>query len=322
MLFRSLISIFFLHFALSASSQTIPAHLLMPSKTDSIRQARKLTEKRIQDSISRIQDSLQFLWVKAPDPNRTNLFLDSLRDTLQIKEVKVLKWALNTKNGMVSDVKEQIKPKRERWILLVIGGLLLFFAILKHTFSNEVMAIAEAFFSNRTLGQINKEDNLFTSWAFVFLYILFGFTIGMFMFLAGAYYKPGVGGHRINEYLSYTFFVLLLFTLKIIITRLIGFIFGIQRLVREYVSILYLSYFNAALLFLPLVMVLSLVPQRQMYTCLLLAMALFVIMLVFQLFRATRSILNTYRFSKFYLFIYLCTLEIGPVLVLIKVLGV
>ncbi len=326
MLLKNLITAFFLFFTFPAFSQISPALPRQPVMTmqqsDSVKLIKRIAEKRALDSVKRLQDSLQFLWVKHPDPQRTNLFLDSLRDVLLIKKADAVRWALTAGSGMNGKhAGEVLKVTRDRWVLLVIGGLLLFFAILRRAFANEVYAIAQAFFSNRTLGQINKEDNLFTSWAFVFLYVLFGFTIGMFMFLAGSYYTPDGHSHQINEYLTYTFLVLLLFTLKIVITRVIGFIFGVQRLVREYVSILYLSYFNAALLFLPLVLVLCLVPQSQMYICLVLAMVLFVLMLVFQLFRAASSILNTYRFSKFYLFIYLCTLEIGPVLVLIKVLG-
>lgn len=290
--------------------------------TDSARVAREAAEKRAQDSIHRIQDSLQIQWVRAPDPSGPNLFLDSLREVLLIKNGDALGWAIGKASERYGKGVPGLKVVRERWVLLVIGCLLLLFAVLKKAFGQEVYAIVQAFFSNRALLQISKEDNLFTSWPFVFLYVLFGFTIGLFMYLAASYYEGSSAQHGLQAYLTYTFLILTLFALKIVVTRFIGFIFGIQRVVREYVSILYLSYFNAALLFLPLVLALSLVTTNQLHTVLITAFLLFVVMLMLQLLRAANSILNTYRLSKFYLFIYLCTLEIAPVLILIKVLGV
>ncbi len=290
--------------------------------TDSARVAQQIAEKRMQDSVHRLQDSLQMQWVKGPDPAGPNLFLDSLREVLLIKNADALGWATGSSGERNDKDIPDRKVTREKWVLLVIGCLLLLFAVLKRAFSQEMYAIIQAFFSNRALVQISKEDNLFTSWPFVFLYGLFGFTIGMFMYLAASYYTGNSTPDGLQVYLTYTFLVLTLFALKIAVTRFVGFIFGVQRVVREYISILYLSYFNAALLFLPLVLALSLVTTDQLHTLLLVAFLLFVVMLAFQLLRAANSILNTYRLSKFYLFIYLCTLEIAPVLILIKVLGV
>src|SRR5690606_28792478 len=117
------------------------------------------------------------------------------------------------------------------------------------------LSIIQAFYNDRMLLQVNKEDTLYSSWPFVFLYILFGFAVGLFIYLCNVHYT-GVSYHNgIERFLGISLFVMALFILKIIATRLLGFIFDLQRVVREYVSILYLSYFNAALVFLPIVLV-------------------------------------------------------------------
>ncbi|RZL42373.1 MAG: DUF4271 domain-containing protein, partial [Pedobacter sp.] len=74
-------------------------------------------------------------------------------------------------------------PKGETWVLAFVVFLLLLFAILKQNFSKQLSAIVQSFFSNRALSNLNKEDNLFTSWPFLLLFIQFGFTIGMFFYL-------------------------------------------------------------------------------------------------------------------------------------------
>lgn len=212
-------------------------------------------------------------------------------------------------------------PKGEVWILAVIGALILLFAILKHTFSKQLVAIVQSFFSNRALGNLNKEDNLFTSWPFLLLFVQFGFTIGMFFYLMAQYKEIDDVTHGFQFYVTISLLIIVLYIFKIIILRLLGFVFNIQKPVNEYVSILYLSYFNASLLFMPLVIAFALSPLKYGVFYIAVATILLAIIFVFQFIRAGINILSHYRFSKVYLFLYFCTLEICPILILIKAIG-
>src|SRR5690606_35048337 len=202
-----------------------------------------------------------------------------------------------------------------------IGLLLLLLGIVRVSFPNEVLSIIQAFYNDRVLLQINKEDTLYSSWPFVFLYILFGFAVGLFVYLCNAYYLQDAYHSGVNTFLGISIFIMVLFILKIIVTRLIGVVFDMQRIVREYVSILYLSYFNAALVFLPVVLILSLVPQVQMVWLIPATFIAVMGLFVFRFIKTATNVLTNHRFSKFYLFIYLCCLEIAPILILVKVLG-
>src|SRR5690606_23705408 len=114
-----------------------------------------------------------------------------------------------------------------------------------------------AFYSDRALVQISKEDNLYNSWPFILLYILFGFTLGLFVYLCNGHFDKRLIQHGPSSYLFFSIAIIVLFTLKIIVLRFLGFLFDMQRLVRDYVSILYLSYFNTAILFLPLTLIIA-----------------------------------------------------------------
>src|SRR5690606_1973078 len=105
----------------------------------------------------------------------------------------------------------------------------LFLGLVRVAFPNEVLSIIQAFYNDRMLLQVNKEDTLYSSWPFVFLYILFGFAVGLFVYLCNAHYAVGYNG--IERFLGISLFVMLLFVLKIIATRLLGFIFDLQRVV-------------------------------------------------------------------------------------------
>ncbi len=274
----------------------------------------------IRDSIKHVQDSLAVVWIKAPDPNRPNRFIDSLISLYTVEKMDFNAWAARFPKKVSRYDQGMPQPKGEIWIIGVILFLILFFAVIKFFFSKELGSIVQSFYSNQILGQINKEDNLFSSWPFIFLYLLFGLIIGMYLYLSGKYLQLSypVDGFELFLLLSAT--VIGLFTVKIIVLRLLGFLFDIRRLVREYVSILYLSYFNSALMFLPLVIAFSLTPNRYAGIYGYIGIFMLVVIFILQFFRAGVNILSNYRFPKVYLIIYLCALEFCPLIILFKAL--
>lgn len=290
-------------------------------RLDSIQQAKKIERKRIRDSIQRVQDSLQMLWIKRPDAERPNQFVDSLKALVTVSNGDILAWWYSLDRDTDLHKHGTIKHYREPWMVGVVLLLMLFFGILKNSFSGQLQTMFFAFYNDRALLQISKEDNLYNSWPFVLLYILFGFTLGLLVYLANMFLQPDHAGGGPSLYLLWSVFVLVIFTIKIVALRLLGFLFEAQRLVRDYVSILYLSYFNTAILFLPLALVAVFLPPQQMRWILIIAFVAVILIFSLQFLRGVRNALKTYRFPKFYLFLYFCTLEIGPIVILIKILG-
>jgi hypothetical protein len=212
-------------------------------------------------------------------------------------------------------------PQGKIWVLAFTAMLLVLFAALRQIFSKQLSTIVQSFFSNRILGNLNKEDNLFTSWPFLLLFVQFGFTIGMFFFLVAQYQNLSYVKNGFQFFLTISVGIIALYALKIMLLRLLGFIFNVQKPVSEYISILYLSYFNTSLLFIPLVVAFALSPLKYGSFYVAIAIVLLTVIFVFQFIRAGINILSNYRFSKVYLFLYFCTLEICPILILIKAIG-
>lgn len=295
---------------------------------DSARFARALEKQRLKDSVERakdslkvIRDSLRLQYLRPLAPDSKNQFLDSLKNVYIITDGNAISWGKNIDYNSSKQLGLR-KMYRSQWVLGTVFALFLFLAIIRMFFMKDLEAIATSFYSNRVLLQVSKEDNLVTSWPFVFLYLLFGFTIGLFLYLYVSYNQSYIGSADIGTFLTISIIVLVLFILKIIITRSIGFVFGIQKLVRDYISILYLSYFNAAIIFLPLLLVLVLVPYGYVSIWFVISCLVSLSVFAMQFLRASNTVLKSYQFSKFYLFIYLCTLEVGPILILIKLLGI
>jgi hypothetical protein len=280
---------------------------------DSAYYARK---KFVTDSI------IRHTWILPDSLLSATILMDSILADVYSKAGKDPWYAVHNKGKKESLYKKgKPLPKGEVWVLSFIAFLLLVFAILKRYFARQLFAMLQAFFSNRVLNNLNKEDNLFTSWPFLLLFVQFGFTIGMFFYLVTQYYQVSYGAGGFQFYLTISVAIIILFTFKIILLKLLGHIFNIQKPVHEYIIILYLSYFNLSLLFIPLVVAFALTSLRYGLNYIILSLFIAGIIFTFQVFRAGINILSHYRFSKIYLFLYFCALEICPILILIKAVG-
>jgi len=277
--------------------------------------------QNFRDSISALQDSLSTVWIKAPDPGRPNRFLDSLISLYKVDKLDFNSWAGKFRKKTVRYDAGSPRPYRETWVIVVVLFLVLFFALIRFFFPGELNIIVQAFYSNQALSKINKEDTLFSSWPFVFLYILFGLITGLYLYLSGKYLEISYPAEGFELFIYLSAVVVGLFTMKIIVLRIMGFLFDVKRLVREYVSVLYLSYFNAAILFLPVVIAFSLTSYRFAVIYSYIGIAMLVLIFALQFLRAGANILSNYKFPKVYLIIYLCALEFCPLIILFKALG-
>ena len=263
-------------------------------------------------------DSLARIFITPPDSSRKNQFIDSLLKTnlytgyafldLQFKPIKTVVQTGKT------------RQLRNRWMLSVMLGLLLYLAVLNRFLNKAITDIIQSFYNKRMLAQFSKEENLVNSWSFILLFLLFGATIGLLFYQVVSYYNRSYVDDGWQLYLGFTFAVIVFFILKMIILRVLGLIFNIRNLVKEYISVLYLTYFNLTFISLPLVISFGLVADSLKPVILLVFGLLILVVLFWQYVRSSINILSFYRFSKVYLFIYLCALEFCPVLILVKAL--
>ncbi len=269
------------------------------------------------------RDSIAPILLRARDSLQIAAYVDSVRNAFW-QPFLFLKEAL--KNYRRSDQIPQYQQgnavaRGELWVVASIAFLLILFAFLKNVFDKQLTVIIQSFFSKRILSNINKEDNLFTSWPFLLLFVHFGFTVGLFFYLVAKNEELNFAKDGFQVFVSISIGIIVLYVLKIVVLRLLGFFFKVQKPINEYISILYLTYFNASLLFMPLVIAFALSPPQYGKFYMATAIVLLIIIFAFQLIRAGINILSHNRFSKVYLLLYFCTLEICPILILIKAIG-
>ncbi len=263
-------------------------------------------------------DSMAHVFITPPNAERKNLFMDSV-----IKANLYTGYAFLDMHYQAAKTKVQSGKNRNFrsiWMLAVILLLLLYLAVINRFMGKSISDIVESFYSQRVLSQFSKEENLLNSWAFILLFLLFGATVGLLFYQITSYYNHSYTDDGWQLYLGFTFAAIIFFILKIIVLRILGLIFNIGNLVKEYISILYLTYFNITFISLPLVVCFGLIADSFKPLLLLICGVLLLVVLFWQYIRSSINVLSVYRFSKVYLFIYLCALEFCPVLILIKVL--
>lgn len=212
------------------------------------------------------------------------------------------------------------KQSRPIWVLFVVIFLFLIAGILRVAFPVELRTIMDAYYKERLLLQVSKEDNLATSWPYIFLYALFSLSLGLFVVIVLSSFGE-------SKYLSFENFlknsllVALLFIAKILIIRFISFVFLLDRIVREYIAVLYLVYFNSMFCLMPFLLAAVFVPSSYIRFLLLIYVVLVVLLFAYRFLRTAFHLFTNFKFSIFYLILYLCTLELAPILILVRALN-
>ncbi|RYY07238.1 MAG: DUF4271 domain-containing protein [Sphingobacteriaceae bacterium] len=263
-------------------------------------------------------DSLARFFITPPNPDRKNLFMDSVIKANLYTGYAFLDIHYQPEKTKVQAGKTRVL--RSQWMLIVMLSLLLYTAVLNRFLNKSVSDIVASFYNKKMLSQFFKEESLINSWSFVFLFLLFGTTIGLVSYQLISYYNRSYTDDGWQLYLGLTFAVIVFFILKIVVLRILGLIFNIRNLVKEYISVLYLTYFNVTFISIPLVISFGLIADSYKPLLLLVFGLLILMVILWQYISSSINILKVHRFSKVYLFIYLCALEFCPVFILIKAL--
>ena len=298
--------------ATDTATASRPAGQMPLSVLDSVVIATKARDKFIGDSVA-------MQYIKYPDASinlefvrrtlKANLYTGKYFFDIPFKSNRALKDGTS-------------RNTRDPWVLVIIFGLLIYTVLLNVSINKDIQHVFQSFYSKRALGQSSKDDVYINFWSFVGLFILFGFTFGLFIYQWSVFNNIYYSISGANLFLFLSVLVLALTAIKFIALKVIGFVFDINKLVSEYVSVLYLTYFNIAFIFLPVVICFSLLNAVYIPYLLIVSLVLAIVVFAWLFIRSSLNIISNFRFHKFYLFIYLCALEICPILILIKALNI
>jgi len=265
-----------------------------------------------------IQDSIAMLYLVA-DPNResqllSEVFKNNPPDFFSFTN-KSFKPARVLKTGL-------LRTTRDTWIIETIIGLLLYAALLNILFNKEIRTILLSFYTKRSVLHADKDNPTINPGVAIGLFLLFNLSFGLVLYQVTVYENINfnIAGYQLFIIISAG--TCMLFLLKLMILKLIGLVFDINRLVNQYISIINLTYFNIAFLLLAVAVCFSLLDNYFIPGLLFITLVFVVLIFVWQYLKNSVNMISSFRFRKFYLFVYLCALEICPVLILMKALNI
>ncbi len=259
--------------------------------------------------------------------------LESTKDQVKLKHLSLKQKTIQRKdresNNSIKTLftshqlkANNINPKpiqnyNRDWIFGIIILCFFLLARINVFYKKRLNQIFKAFISRRMLNQLIRNGNLFNERLSISLSFIFVSTFSLFLFQL-SYFFFKIPDYGINGFIFYGkifLFILSFWFLKMLTIKLIGITFKTKKQTSEYLLNILLFNFVTGI-FLLFYLVLTTYTQLNIF----LYLGIFILFIIF-LYRISRGVLIGISFSKFsilHLFLYLCSVEILPLLVLTK----
>lgn len=221
-------------------------------------------------------------------------------------------------------VKEKLTPKINTPVtgnfkFFLSTALIIFLTLSVALYSSYISKVYRAFINENFLKMIHRDHGTVVAIPYLFLYGLFFISLGIFLFLTFKHFNIPLFGNTFGGVLAYIGSVTGIFLLKHLLLNILGFVFPIQKEIKQYSFTIIIFSIVLGLILIPSNILIAHAPSSMTSFFI---YGTFVVILLLYLFRTLRSLFIASRFItlyKFHFFMYLCTLEIAPVLILLKI---
>lgn len=217
-----------------------------------------------------------------------------------------------------------ILPVREKqvvtsdWLTVIIFLAIALFATIRYSYIQYIQQLFQSLFNYPTAVRLLQDSNYPTSHAAYRLDIIFYITFSIFVFQVFNFLNWAQPEHKILFFGFISVGVIIYFTSKKLLFRMLGLLFETRSETSEFLFNLNNFGRSLGLVMLPIVVLITFSPLRSPDYVVFTGITLVLVYYLFLIYRGI-SILLRKQFSIFYLFLYLCTLEFLPLLLIYKV---
>lgn len=204
----------------------------------------------------------------------------------------------------------------------ITGVLIAFFLILAWTqvlYGKRLKQIFLAPYAIRFLSQLTREGNLFKERITVALGAIYLFSIPLLILQLNTILLKGSKNDldQLKLFLASTALLAIYWLIKISLIRFLGFVFNTKTTTREYLLNILIFSLITGIILVPLLVVIN---YTQSPIVLVFTFCIIALLFLYRLVKGFFIGVTLTKFSYLFLFVYLCTLEILPLLVIIKLL--
>lgn len=229
----------------------------------------------------------------------------TLRDTLQVKKpIPITSKKVTSQN----------------FLFVSISLLLLFLTILVVMNRGLLANIYRAIFSDTYLKVVYRFQNSGQTLSYGLFYLFFFLNAGLFLTLLLKQFKFNYFTSDITLFFVCVGLIALTYFIKHAVLRAIGFIFPVQKEISYYSFTIIAFNIFLGIALLPINSLISFSNDKVANICLYLGVIFFLLLYCIRQLRGMFLAANYLTFQKFHFFVYLCTVEIAPILILTKII--
>ncbi len=210
----------------------------------------------------------------------------------------------------------------QRFLFVTIVTMMVILTLVVTIFRIFIAKIWQAFLNDNILSQLLREQGAEANVGYFILYLVFFINAGIFTFLALKYFNLKIAGSNISTLFLCIGGIAGFYLFKHLLLSIVQFVFPIEKEVSRYNFTITVFNIMMGIFLTPLILFIAYASEGISGLVIKLTIAL---LLATILFRGLRGLFIANRFfawHKFHFFLYLCAVELAPLLVTFKLLGV
>ena len=203
------------------------------------------------------------------------------------------------------------------WITIAFLSCIIIIAWVRVFYYKRLKQIYKAPFSQRFLNILIREGSLFKERIVIAMTLVYLMTFGFIIYKSFRFFSPAsLSGYKEYEVFAICTVALFLFWMaKILLIRILGIVFKTAGSTYIYLQNILVFCFITGLISLPLVILMVFLNSSALFY---LTLGLISLLYIFRVMRGFFIGISLKKFSWLFLFVYLCTLEILPLVVILK----
>ena len=206
------------------------------------------------------------------------------------------------------------------WFTISLIVLVALFTWFRFFYYRIFRQLYTAFYNLTTTNQIVRDESVLLQRASLILSIISYMLMGLFLYQISILldWDMGVLQGGLMRFVFLSLSVAIAYSVKMILLRFLSTVFDLEKPVALYIFNVFLMIMMIGLLLLPINILLAYGPLQYRSWILLITVGIIALLFVYRLVRAIGIWIGIPGFSLFYLFLYLCTFEIAPLLIIWK----
>jgi hypothetical protein len=214
---------------------------------------------------------------------------------------------------------QQVAQPQQDWFTVVIFIAIALFASVRHAFGNYLANLFQSLLNYSTASRMYRERNVSLSQGEIRLEIFSYFVFGLFFYQVAYHFNLDLPFTGFLKYLFSLALVTSFLLIKKFIYLITGFIIENSQETGEFIYNINNHIRVMGILALPIVALIAWAPISTPYPLFITGLTIMLFLYLILLWRGMIIFLKK-QFSIFYLFLYLCTLEILPLLLALKLI--